>query len=60
MIGKLLSGAIKLVTLPVDVIEIGADLMTGGNGDRRGLKDVVPMASNLRDAVCKTIEKIDD
>ena len=59
MIGKLISGVVKLATLPIDVIEIGADLITGGDGSRRELKDVVPMASNLRDKICEQIEEID-
>lgn len=58
-LGKLLSSALKIVTLPVDIVEIGADMATGGNGDRRELKDAFPCASSLRDKVAETIEKID-
>ena len=59
MLGKLLSGALKVVTLPVDIVEVGIDMATGGNGDRREMKDAFPCASSLRDKVAEAIEKID-
>lgn len=59
MIGKLIGTAIRVATLPVDALEIGADLMTGGDGSRRELRGAVPMLSELRDKVAETAEGID-
>jgi len=56
MIGKLLSTVIKIATLPIDVAEIGMDVMTGDDGVRRDKSDL-PCLSNPRDAVCKYLEK---
>ena len=62
MIGKLLSKAVKVATVPLDAMEAGFDLATGGDGKKRGreeLKDSLPMPSNLRDAVCDVLEDLD-
>jgi hypothetical protein len=60
MIGKLLSTAVKVATLPVDVMECGLDFLCGGDGSRRQIKNSgTPMPSELRDSVCKVIEEID-
>ena len=60
MLGKLLSSAVRLVTLPVDIVETGVDLATGGDGSLRGLKQAdLPLISEFRDAVAETLEKID-
>lgn len=59
MIGKLLSDAIKIATIPIDVAEIALDLTTGGDGSRKELKQSdLPLASNLRDEVTKVLDKI--
>ena len=61
MLGKLLSSAVQLVTIPVDIVEIGLDMATGGDGSRHGLKQAdLPLISELRDAVAETLEKIDN
>jgi hypothetical protein len=60
MFGKFASDLIKVATLPLDAGEIMFDLATGGNGNRKELKDIFPCGSTLRDKVCETIEKIDD
>lgn len=62
MIGKLLSRVAKVATVPLDVLDAGVDLMTGGDGKKRGreeIKDCLPMPSNLRDAVCDVLEDLD-
>lgn len=57
MLGKLISGAIKVVTLPVDVIESGIDVATGGDGSKESKDDSdMPRLGNLRDGVCKGIK----
>ena len=63
MIGKLLSKAIKVVTVPIDIAEVGIDLITGGSGSKRSrekLKDEIPMISSLRDEVCDVLEDLDN
>lgn len=60
MFGSLLSKAIKVVTLPVDAAEIVVDVATGGDGDRRDLRNTFPLPSDVRDAVAKAAEDIDD
>ena len=63
MIGNLLSKAVKVVTVPLDICDAGVDLMTGGDGSkssRESLKDAVPCLSSLRDAVCDVLDELDD
>lgn len=61
MIGKFLSGVIKVATIPIDIAETGLDLATGGDGSRKELKQAdLPLISTLRDEVTKAIEKIDE
>lgn len=58
MFGKLLSTVVKVVTLPIDIVEIGASLALGEEEDRKELKDTFPMPSTLRDKVCEVLEDI--
>lgn len=63
MIGKLLSKALKIVTVPLDIGDAALDLATGGNGkkaSRERLKSDVPCVSSLRDAACDVLESLDD
>ena len=60
MFGKLISTAIKVVTLPVDAVESALDLATGGDGSKQSKNQSdVPRLSQLRDAICDTAEEID-
>jgi len=59
-LGKLLGGALRIVTLPVDIVEIGMGMATGGSGSKHSRKSTdLPMLSNLRDKVAETLEDID-
>jgi len=60
MIGKLLGTAIRVATLPVDIVEIGMDMACGGSGSKasRSSSDL-PLMSKLRDKVAETLEDID-
>lgn len=59
MIGKLLGAVVRIVTIPVDIVEIGIDMATGGSGSKSSRKSVdMPMLSNLRDKVAETLEDI--
>jgi hypothetical protein len=60
MFGKLLSSTLKVVTLPIDVAEIVLDVTTGGNGDREGMDEVLPMPSKIRDKAARVLEDIDN
>ena len=60
MIGKLLSGAIKIATCPVDIVESGFDVLTGGDGSKRSKEESdMPRLGSLRDGICKGLEDID-
>lgn len=67
MFGKLLSSAIKVVTLPVDAASAAADIVTGGDGSKRSrtatgdvFPNVLGAAEELRDRVAEAAEDIDD
>ena len=60
-LGKLLSGVLQVVTLPIDIVEIGMDMATGGSGSKQSRKSAdLPLLSNLRDEVAKALEDIDN
>lgn len=65
MFGKLLSSAIKVVTLPVDAANAAMDMATGGDGSKRSRTnpgDCTPLGEleKLRDQVADAAEDIDD
>jgi hypothetical protein len=60
MIGQLLSGAIKVVTCPVDILESGLDVLTGGDGSKRSKNESdCPRLGTLRDGICRGLEDLD-
>jgi len=62
MIGTLLSKALKVVTVPFDLGDACADILTGGDGKKQGRKqiqDSIPCLSSLRDAACDVLEDLD-
>lgn len=62
MFGKLLSSAIKVVTLPVDAANAAMDIATGGDGSKRSRSEC-PLTGDLehlRDVVADAAEDIDD
>lgn len=66
MFGKLLSSAIKIVTLPVDAAAAATDIVTGGDGSKRSrtsdgdvFPNVLGAAEELRDRVAEAAEDID-
>lgn len=65
MFGKLLSSAIKVVTLPVDAVNVAADVVTGGDGSKRSrnssaFPNPISAVEKIRDRVAETAEDIDD
>lgn len=61
MFGSLISGIIKVATLPIDMAESAMDVATGGDGSKRSKKHSgVPLLSELRDGVCKAAEDLDE
>mgnify|MGYP000543852583 CR=1 FL=1 len=59
MIGKLLSSAVKIATIPVDAIESTIDVATGGDGSQLSRDGKVDLLSKIRDGVCESLEDID-
>jgi len=63
MFGKLLSSAIKVVTLPIDAANIALDVATGGDGSKESRNDDLnPLSDleNIRDRIAESAEEIDD
>jgi hypothetical protein len=60
MFGSIISGIIKVATLPIDVVETTVDVVAGGDGskDSRSKADI-DILSSVRDGVCKAVEEID-
>ena len=57
MFGKLITGIIKVATLPVDIVESGFDIVTGGDGSKASKEmSAMPRLGELRDGICKGIE----
>jgi hypothetical protein len=58
MFGSLISGIIKVATLPIDAVEAVVDVATGGDGSKRSrsLSDA-NILSSARDAVCDAVEE---
>ena len=62
MFGSLIGGAIRLVTLPVDMAEAGMDVLAGGDGSKRSreMSDTpLRMLAEMRDGVAKAAEDLD-
>ena len=62
MIGKFLSTAIRVVTLPVDAASAAVDVAVGGDGSKISRTDgsnPFGMLEEIRDAVADTAEEID-
>jgi hypothetical protein len=64
MFGKLISSAIKVVTLPVDAANSAMDIACGGDGSKRSRTNDIcnPLADleNLRDKVADAAKDIDE
>ena len=60
MFGKLISSAIKVATLPIDIVESVADVAVGGDGSKKSKRMNDNPMSEIRDSVCKAVEEIDD
>ena len=59
MFGNILSTAVKVVTLPIDVAEKSVDIMAGGDGSKRSVRDGGGFLSEIRDSVTDTLEDLD-
>ena len=63
MFGKLLGSAIRIVTLPIDAVNIGLDLATGGDGSKESRTDFpspTALAEQIRDKLAEAAEEIDE
>lgn len=60
MIGSLLKGIVKVVTLPVTIMESVGDVMTGGDGSERSKRQSdVFMGQDIIDGICKGLDGLD-
>lgn len=61
MFGSLLKGVTKIATSPLDVVDIGVDVVTGGDGSKRSRRDS-PLSGliDMRDDVADAFEELDD
>ena len=65
MIGKLLSAATKVATLPLDVVNAGADILVGGDGTKASRQQNVEVSplqqlEEVRDEIADNFETMDD
>lgn len=61
MFGSLLSAATRIVTSPVDIVDIGVDVVTGGDGSKRSRRDsLLSGVLDTRDDVAKSFKELDD
>jgi len=63
MIGKLFGTAIRIVTLPIDAVNAGIDIASGGDGSKDSrTEDYNPlgMLEDWRDRIAETAEDMDD
>ena len=63
MLGKFISSAIKIVTLPIDAANAGMDMMCGGDGSKESrtrCDTPLEMLESLRDKVADAAREIDD
>jgi hypothetical protein len=60
MFGKLLSGVVKAVTCPIDIVESGLDVLTGGDGSKASKQKNDNFMSEIRDGICNGLEDLDD
>ena len=61
MFGSLLKSVTKVVTAPVDIVDIGVDVLTGGDGSKSSRRDS-PLSGiiDMRDNVADSFEELDD
>ena len=56
-LGKFISKTVKVLTLPVDIVESGFDILCGGDGSKESKEATgMPRLGELRDGICKGIE----
>lgn len=65
MLGKIISIAIKVVTLPVDIVNAAADVGIGGDGSKKSRNDPdfpnpLSALEKVRDAAADAAAEIDD
>lgn len=62
MLGSLISGIIKVATLPIDAVEAVADVVIeDGDGSKRSRqRHGVSFVSDVRDGVAKAAKEIDE
>jgi hypothetical protein len=61
MFGGILKSATRMVSSPLDIADIGMDVLTGGDGSKRSRRDS-PLSGILetRDEVANAFEELDE
>lgn len=62
MFGEILSKAIKVTTLPIDMANCAADILVGGNGSKKSrMENVTPLSllEEVRDGIAECAKDCD-
>jgi hypothetical protein len=61
MFGSFLKGATQIVSAPLDIADIGLDVITGGDGSKHSRRDsLLSGLIETRDDVADAFEELDD
>ena len=61
MFGKVLKAAVKIGTAPLDIGDVGLDVLTGGDGSRRSRKNsLLSPLTEMRDNFANGLGELDD
>lgn len=61
MFGGFLKGVTKIVSSPLDVVDIGLDVVTGGDGSKHSRRDsLLSGFIDVRDDVANAFEELDE
>lgn len=60
MIGKLLSGAVKIATAPIAIVESVGDVIIGGDGSKESKDNAeIFMGNEIISGICRGLEDLD-
>ena len=60
MFGKLFGAAVDLVTLPVDIVDVGVDLLSGGDGSKKSREgSLISPLLEIRDDIADDLRNLD-
>tara|TARA_R110000765_G_C18907062_1_gene604637 strand:- start:1153 stop:1335 length:183 start_codon:yes stop_codon:yes gene_type:complete len=59
MLGNILGSVIKVVTLPIDVVDVVLDVADGGDGSKQSRSRGDNFITEIRDGVVEAVQEID-